>query len=605
MQRASIDVAASRMDSLQGYDPVDVESKNATCADSHKGHAALIDKDSMSMWSRGANRGRRLACFAATFTASAGLLWAVAHSFNRTSTVADHLVDFDEVSDHVIKVTRAKATAPDGYTEWTVVNPIVKVRSANSLTGSIIGSKDKGAIVIGEQKGTWLKLAQEKGWMIIVMGKGHQMLQSRKVHYYRVEDGSCNDMGAFPITDKSACVTAAGYLGYKTSLDDIEIYKGKACLPDGCYAAGNRITLVPAQANFGDDNCKPPDSWKSICSSGAYPRWFSGDGYVDSKAISARVAINAKHVAEKFKACPAPTECTLLWPVSINDFVRIGFGASIGWFSPVRAYYAVTGCKIAVGTGFASHWKGTGFAPFWNEEIPDSTFQARWKQGADCGGMYWTTHFKPTLIKCEMPKGFVSDAKLEAFLKTPQYNGRLFDGWYSLYLQSFGPRLAAYRLPFDHTFAAFHVRKGDKQEEIRTGGNQGMFEKSGNVQSLLAVMNKYWPHITSVFIATDDSNTVKEAANAVKGKYNITWSANAARYPGGSPMAQFENHASNDGAVNGVLDDQAGLAIASVLIGGSDSGFFNVAHALNQVLHKGMPRKHPWCFDIYKNTICD
>jgi len=213
--------------------------------------------------------------------------------------------------------------------------------------------------------------------------------------------------------------------------------------------------------------------------------------------------------------------------------------------------------------------------------------------------------FKPVVVKCEMPPAFISDPKYEAFLRSPQYNGQLFAGWGRLYLQSFGPRLSAYRLPYKHPYVAFHVRKGDKEIEIRDGGNQDMFQKSGSVEGLLAILSQYWPHITSVFIATDDSNTVEHAAKAVQGKYNITWSANATRYPGGSPMAQFENHASNDGAVNGVLDDQAGLAAASVLIGASDSGFFNVARLLNINLHRGMHRIHPWCYDVYRHKTCD
>jgi len=217
-------------------------------------------------------------------------------------------------------------------------------------------------------------------------------------------------------------------------------------------------------------------------------------------------------------------------------------------------------------------------------------------------------HFKPEVVKCEMPPAFISDSSYEAYLRTPQYNGQLFKGWPNLYLQSFGPRLSAYRVPYNHSYAAFHVRTGDKMKDIlfeQSQTNLNSFQQSGNVEGLLAILNQYWPHISSVFIATDDSNAVEQASKAVQGKYNLTWSANAARYPGGTPMAQYENHVSNDGAVNGVLDDQAGLAAASVLIGASDSGFFNVARMLNIALHNGLPRLHPWCYDVYRHKICD
>jgi hypothetical protein len=276
----------------------------------------------------------------------------------------------------------------------------------------------------------------------------------------------------------------------------------------------------------------------------------------------------------------------------------------MGFFGPQRAYQADVGCKFAVSSSFASRWTGTGFAPFWWDELSDTEFQARWTDAGDCGGMNWMVHFKPTLVKCEMPPGFMSDPKKEAWMRTPAFNGQLFAGWGALYLQSFGPRLSAYRLPYNHSYAAFHVRKGDKLREIQDfHQSNAMFQKSGEINNLLAILNQHWPHMTSIFIATDDSNTVEQAAKTLQGKYNITWSANAARFPGGAPMAQFENHPSDDGAVNGVLDDQAGLAGASVLIGGGDSNFFNVAYRLNVALHKGKPRPHPWCFDVFNNRI--
>jgi len=603
------------MDSLSGqYGPVDIDLDERPMGD----HKVWGSEGRMCNGKCSSQCGKRWACVAGSTVALSGLLWVVANCLTRVPPAAGATVDFDSASIDVelprqkaVVINVTKAALPHSYVEWVVVNPIANVRSSNSLTAQQIGIKEKGAIVIGDKQGDWVKLAQTGGWMVIALG-GKPLLQSRTVNYFHVQSGSCKDMAAFSIDDKHACMAAASYLGYQTPLGDVETYKGKAQRPQGCYAEGRKILFVPGQAICGDhDGCKSnlmkrPNLWEPLCSSKAYPRWMSGNGYMDSSAIATRVAVNKKHMAKVFKACPAPTtQCTILWPVSINNFVRIGFGASIGFFCPAQAYFATIGCKFAVAKGFASHWKGTGFAPFWNEELPDAVFHTRWNQGGDCGGMYWMRHFKPMVVKCEMPPAFISTPKYDAFLRSPQYNGQLFDGWSNLYLQSFGPRLSAYRLPYNHSFAAFHVRKGDKEIEIRDGGNENMFQKSGSVEGLLAILNQYWPHITSVFIATDDSNTVEQAAKAVHDKYNITWSANAARYPGGSPMAQFENHASNDGAVNGVLDDQAGLASANVLIGASDSGFFNVARTLNIGLHKGMPRLHPWCYDVYRRKICD
>jgi len=99
-----------------------------------------------------------------------------------------------------------------------------------------------------------------------------------------------------------------------------------------------------------------------------------------------------------------------------------------------------------------------------------------------------------------------------------------------------------------------------------------MFQRAGDINNLLATLNQYWPHMTRIFVATDDSNTILQASKTLHDQYNITWSANAARFPGGNPMSQAGHHANNDGAVNGVLDDQSGLASSAVLMGGSDSG---------------------------------
>jgi len=329
---------------------------------------------------------------------------------------------------------------------------------------------------------------------------------------------------------------------------------------------------------------------------------MSSNGYMDSSAIATSVAENEKYLAETFRACPAPTtQCTILWPVSINDFVRLGFGASIGGFGPLRTYVAAIGCKFAVGRSFASHWNSTGFAPFWNEELPDTDFHARWTNGGTCGGLHEMNRYR-LHAKCEMPPGFISASKYRAFQRSPHCYVFFFVG--RLYLQIFGPRISGYRLPYNHSYAAFHVRKGDKVKEIHAG-EEDMFQRAGDINNLLATLNQYWPHMTRIFVATDDSNTILQASKTLHDQYNITWSANAARFPGGNPMSQAGNHANNDGAVNGVLDDQSGLASAAVLIGGSDSGFFNVARALNIDLHKGMFRPRPWCYDVYRNRICD
>jgi len=231
-------------------------------------------------------------------------------------------------------------------------------------------------------------------------------------------------MGAFSINDKDACLVAASYRGYNTHLDDLETYRGKAHLSQGCYVKRKGFLFVPVEASCEHDSCngnvlKRPNSWEPICSSGAYPRWMSSNGYMDSSAIATSVAENEQYPAETFRACPAPkTQCTNLLLVSINDFVRLGFGASIGGFGPLRTYIAAIGCKFAVGRSFASHWNSTGFAPFWNEELPDTEFHARWTNGDTCGGLHEMNRYR-LHAKCEMPPGFISASKYRAFQRSP------------------------------------------------------------------------------------------------------------------------------------------------------------------------------------------
>ena len=69
-------------------------------------------------------------------------------------------------------------------------------------------------------------------------------------------------------------------------------------------------------------------------------------------------------------------------------------------------------------------------------------------------------------VKCEMPPTFISGTTFSMFMLTPQYNAQLFAGWSSLYLQSFGPRLSTFGLPYNHSYAALHVRRGDKLKEV-------------------------------------------------------------------------------------------------------------------------------------------
>lgn len=258
----------------------------------------------------------------------------------------------------------------------------------------------------------------------------------------------------------------------------------------------------------------------------------------------------------------------IFWPVTITDVVHADLGASMGFIQSLRAYMAAAGCLLVVSEAFSIDWTKARWASFWDIQMVDSLFQARWRLASDCG-IGWARNFGPHALRCDMPPGYLSDAKLDAFLRTPQYNGQLFNGWYELWLQTFGPRLISYRQPYNHTYVGIHVRQ--------------RYE----VAELYSVVKHFWPQTSDLFIATDDKSIFQEAVQqANETELNVPLAADF-----GTTTASF--------------DKIAGLATSTFLVGDTNSNDFNVMRALNAVLHHGKFRPHPWCYDNFRKTVCD
>jgi len=114
----------------------------------------------------------------------------------------------------------------------------------------------------------------------------------------------------------------------------------------------------------------------------------------------------------------------------------------------------------------------------------------------------------------------------------------------------------------------------------------------------------------SVFFATDDEDVISQRVGSLKQQgFNVTWTKDEKRWSGGSPQTapafHHGHHDNDDAATAALLDDIAGLARASVLIGSFASNFFRVAWFLNAGLHAGAAPRGPWCYDLFVAAPCD
>merc|ERR1712150_202709 len=226
----------------------------------------------------------------------------------------------------------------------------------------------------------------------------------------------------------------------------------------------------------------------------------------DRKSITDRVAENDKAVAAIFRKSPPRTaRCMIFWPLTVTDLVHNDFAATMGFVQPLRAYMAAAGCLLVVSEAFSIDWTEAVLGAFWDFQMVDALFQARWQLASDCG-IHWALHFGPHAFRCDMPAGYLSDAKRNAFLRTPQYNGQLFHGWYNLFLQTFGPRLISYRQPYNQMYVAIHVRQ------------------SFEVTEFYSIIRRFWPQISDIFIATDDKS-IFQVQQANETELNVSLAA--------------------------------------------------------------------------------
>jgi len=198
-------------------------------------------------------------------------------------------------------------------------------------------------------------------------------------------------------------------------------------------------------------------------------------------------------------------------------------------------------------------------------------------------------------VKCGEP--FVlSQAGKDQFVIGPTFNGPgapsgVYRAAYDLFLQTFGPRLEQYRTPYNGRYAAIHV-----------SGKEGM-----PAMQLVELVRSWWPGMDKIFVATSDMAVMSQLKSSVGTGIELAWTGSLRGRAHNVTMAQsgIRRRDSADGAIAAVLDDVAGLASASVIVGTCRSGVFDVARTLNLHLHLRVARSHPWCFDVQENRVCD
>jgi len=379
------------------------------------------------------------------------------------------------------------------------------VRNQPSLSSKSLGFKQRGQILIGHRKvGNWVKLKHEPGWVIISLGKS-ELLRRRLVTYLQLVNGSCADFdGFFPITHGTACLAAGQALG--RHVEQLRSFKGED-KPEGCFIKGSQVWMGSSRRKLSDGTfdgsstalhptiLANDSSMKQLCSSGRYAKF--SDGYMEQQKVAEKIKLVAQSLSESKSKCLAGSKtapCIVLWSLHARDFVRKGFGATMGMFETLRAYSAFNGCNWAVSHEFAKDWTAWRLGPFWTSTVPNNQWQARVTAAPGCGNLDVSFWSPPLPVKCENGPGLTTQGK-DAFLRSPAYNGpgppkSVFKGAYDLYLETFGPRLQAYRTPFPEAYAAIHIRHGDKIKES---------SKLLEISSAVAILKKYWPHMKKVF----------------------------------------------------------------------------------------------------------
>jgi len=474
------------------------------------------------------------------------------------------------VSKNLVNLVLAQPDGQDDAGEWEVTDDFQWVRARPQLDAETSGTRERGEVVLGTRKGDWVYLANGDGWML-----AKQHLLERFPIYKLLPNGSCSAAGQFPIIESTLCRFAARSVGI--AADNVHLrHNDEGYLDVQCYSSGNATGAV--------------------CSS--LPYLPPSNRITSAATIRERIAKARLRVLRSLERCRRPQQapCTLLWNKTLPDMVRIGFGSSVAWSVILVSYAGLAGCDVAVDKSFQQAWVAWGVGQFWSHVLPDDEFSRRWSKAPYCGFVH---NGDKTGLRCEGPQTVV----LETMSETNPFPCSLssnFDIFLAGLLQIFGPVLLQYIPPFPYTYAALHVRHGDKVIE-----NMAIYGLAEHMDGL----RKVWLDPKRVFVTSDDSKVIAAAKEQLRSehgkKVTLKWTTGEQRWAGGVPGGQFRNHNHDGGAVRAVLSDYSAMALSSVLVGSNHSNFFNTARLLNMALHSDMRWQEPWCWDIGTQSICD
>jgi len=470
---------------------------------------------------------------------------------------------------------------PSQPVEWEVKQQFVRVRQFPTVKSKALDSRETGDVVIGSREGQWLNLSDNSGYMLI--GKG--LLVQRFPVYTVQTNGRCLDTAQFPIIDSAICRFAASFVGV---------------LPE----SARLLHVDPEQPEpqcHGVSGSVPPSN-ATICSSLPYLPPASS-GVMSAKQIQERIVKARMNLLQGRAACmrvpKAP--CTILWKRTLADMVKRGFGAALAFTVPVAVYGELAGCDNVVAESYQRDWMAWGMGPFWSKVLPDTEFNRHWAAATRCA--FDLAHDNvlgpPSIMRCQGPTGMVH----AMFKQSRPFDCGMrneFELFLNQLMQVFGPFLVQYAPPFRHTYAALHVRHGEKVMENRP--IYGLREHIGGLKAL-------WPTIQRIFVTSDDAKIIKATSDSLgHGNANnitVRWTSGEKRWSGGAPPAQFENHDHDNAAVRAVLSDFSALALSPILVGNNGSCFYNSARLLNMAVHWDIRRLEPWCYDVNTRTMCD
>mmetsp|Transcript_79323 Transcript_79323/g.256872 ORF Transcript_79323/g.256872 Transcript_79323/m.256872 type:complete len:559 (+) Transcript_79323:118-1794(+) len=183
------------------------------------------------------------------------------------SAISEEADDDDESAEPTSTETTT-TTTESPVVDWEVIyEGSVDVREWKDSTSESLGLKWKCTVLSGQQEGDWVKLSDETGYIPLEVDNSTTM---RPIPVYaKISNGTCFDVGMYPVNDSETCETAAEAMQLEeTRLQNISFVP----CPEGCHlftgkrSTGLYLSTNPLNRGNGAQSQRHP-----ICSSYAEP----------------------------------------------------------------------------------------------------------------------------------------------------------------------------------------------------------------------------------------------------------------------------------------------------------------------------------------------